>query len=76
MTLTSAQRSAIENGEPVRITIDGIDCIVLGADAYDTLGAAESLTHEELRGMLARSAEGSDWLDPAMDIYDDYDAHR
>jgi hypothetical protein len=37
---------------------------------------SDNLTHDELRGMLARSAEASDWLDPAMDIYDEYDKHR
>jgi hypothetical protein len=78
MTFTKEQREAIERKGSASMTIDGIDCVVLRADIYDKLESlwADDLTHEDLRAMLARSAEGSDWLDPAMDIYDEYDEHR
>lgn len=78
MTFTNAQREAVEKDGLVAITIDGIDYVVLRRDAYNRLKStlAEGLGHEDLRSMLGRSAENSDWLDPVMDIYDDYDNHR
>ncbi|HVA46886.1 MAG TPA: hypothetical protein VNH11_11015 [Pirellulales bacterium] len=78
MTLSKAQREAVETGGSVGMTIDGIDCVVVRADVYERLRAilADELSHDELRAVLARSAEGSDWLDPSMDIYDEYDKHR
>ena len=57
------------------VILSGIECVVLRADVYDRIRYVVSddvVSHDELRAMLARSAEGSDWLDPSMDIYDDY----
>jgi hypothetical protein len=34
------------------------------------------LAHADLRQLLAESADGSDWMSPEMDIYDEYDKHR
>ena len=78
MTFTKEQREAVERQGAIAITIDGIDCVVLRADLYDQVRAVlpDDLSHDELRAILARSAENSDWLDPSMDIYDDYDKHR
>jgi hypothetical protein len=78
MTFTREQREAVEASGVVPMTIEGIECVVLRADVYDKVRTvlSDGLTHEELRGTLARSAQGSDWLDPAMDIYDEYDKHR
>ena len=78
MTFTKEQREAIERAGSVALTIDGIECVVLRADLYNHVRSvlSDDLTHDELRAMLARSAEHSDWLDPSMDIYDDYDKHR
>jgi hypothetical protein len=78
MTFTKEQRETVEQGGSVPMNIEGIDCVVVRADVYEQVQAVLSngLTHEELRSMLARSAQGSEWLDPAMDIYDDYDRHR
>lgn len=75
MTFTQEQREAIEQAGSVAVSIDGIDCVVLRADVYDQVRAvlSDDLRHGDLRAMLARSAENSDWLDPSMDIYDDYD---
>jgi hypothetical protein len=33
-------------------------------------------TESELRSLLARSAEGNGWNEPAMEDYDDYEAKR
>lgn len=78
MTFTKEQREATERAGSLAVTIDGIECVVLRADLYNQVRAvlADDLTHDELRAMLARSAENSEWLDPSMDIYDDYDQHR
>ncbi|HET6880894.1 MAG TPA: hypothetical protein VFI31_12105 [Pirellulales bacterium] len=78
MTFTNEQREAVERAGSVALNIDGIDCVVLRADVYDQVRAvlSDDLSHDDLRTMLARSAENSDWLDPSMDIYDDYDTHR
>lgn len=78
MTFTKEEREAIEQAGSVAVTVDGIDCVVLRAEVYDRVRAVltNSLDHDELRAMLARSAENSDWLDPSMDIYDEYDKHR
>ncbi len=78
MTFSKEEREAIEQAGSVALTIDGIACIVLRAEIYDRVraGIANDLGHDELRAMLARSAEGSDWLDPSMDLYDEYDKHR
>ena len=78
MTLTADQRKAVEAGQKVALNIDGIECVLLRADLFAKVEAAvvDGLTHEELDAMLAISADGSDWMDPAMDIYDEYDKHR
>lgn len=74
MTLSKEERDAIEQSGSVALTVDGIRCVVLRADVYSAL--ANDVDHDELRAMLARSAQNGDWLDPSMDIYDDYDKHR
>lgn len=75
MTFTKEQREAVETSGAVPMTIDGIECVILRTDVYEKVCAVlpDELTHEELRKMLARFAQGSDWLDPQMDIYDEYD---
>jgi hypothetical protein len=78
MTFTREQREAIERAGSIAVTIDGIACVVLRADLYDQVRVVlgDGFSDDELRAMLARSAENSDWLDPSMDIYDEYDKQR
>jgi len=78
MSFTKEQRAAVESMGTVPMTIDGIDCVVLRADVFAKVRGAitDGLTHDELDALLAETAQGSDWLDPAMDIYDRYDEHR
>ena len=77
MTLTKEQREVVETGGTVPMTIEGIECVVLRADVFQKVRTVltDGLSHDELRAMLARSAHGSNWLDPAMDVYDEYDKH-
>ena len=78
MIFNKEQREAVEISGTVPMTIDGIECVVLRTDVYEKVRSVlpDGMTHKELQAMLARSAQGSDWLDPAMDIYDEYDKHR
>lgn len=78
MTFTQEQRSAVEVGGNVVMKIDGIDCAVLRADVFEKVREvlAEELSHDDLRATLARSFTSSDWNDPAMDIYNNYDQHK
>jgi hypothetical protein len=78
MTFTNEQRSAVQTIGTVPMNIDGIECVVVRADVFEKVQnvLSDGLSHDDLRAMLARSTPGSDWLDPAMDIYDEYDKHR
>ena len=77
MNLTEKQKLAVQNGEAVRIRDDELDCIVLRADVYDRVKQLlyddTDWTDEELRKMLARSADENGWNEPEMDAYDNYD---
>ena len=77
MNLTARQKSAVRNGEAVRVRHDGLDCVVLRADVYDRLKHVlyddSDSTDEELRRALAKSAEANGWNGPEMDAYDTYD---
>ena len=77
MNLTTRQKSAVRNGEAVRVRHEGLDCVVLRADVYDRLKHLlyddGDWTDEELRRRLATSAEANGWNEPEMDAYDQYD---
>jgi hypothetical protein len=77
MNLTARQKSAVRKGEAVRVREEELDCVVLRADVYDHLkhllyDDGES-SDEELRRLLAKSAEANGWNEPEMDAYDAYD---
>ncbi|HEY3963751.1 MAG TPA: hypothetical protein VGM05_04285 [Planctomycetaceae bacterium] len=79
MILTQEQRTIVERGGNVPITLDGIPCIVVREDVFESVRnvIGTELGHDELRALLARSTEGSDWTtDPSMDIYDEYDKQK
>jgi hypothetical protein len=77
MNLTAGQKSAVRSGEAVRIRDEELDCVVLRADVYDRLKHLlyddADWTDEELRRMLANSAEANGWNEPEMAAYDNYD---
>ncbi len=53
--------------------------VVVRADVYERirlLMEADDLSGEEKLSLLASSGERAGWQSPAMDDYDDYDAHR
>jgi len=77
LNLTARQKSAVRGGEAVRVREEELECVVLRADVYDRLKHlaydAGDCTDEELRRLLARSAEANGWNEPEMDAYDAYD---
>lgn len=77
MNLTAREKSAVRNGEAVRVQEDGLDYVVLRADVYDRLQHLfcddGEWTDEDLRRMLAKSADANGWNEPEMDDYDKYD---
>ena len=78
MNLTNDQRKSIESGEAVPVVIDHLACVILREDVFDRVRSLleEELNEEELRAIFARGIESSDWLDPVMDVYDEYDKHK
>lgn len=79
MKLTKEQSEAFSRGEEIPVDVEGTECVLVRKDIYakicDVLRTAGSneVTEEDLRKLLTRSCESSDWNDPAMDIYNDYD---
>ena len=77
MELSTGCVDAAKRGEAVRLVADGIELVILRADAYErvkNLLYDEGVwSKEELRGILARSSDANGWNDPAMDAYDNYD---
>ena len=77
MNLTARQKSAVRNGEAVWVRDEELDCVVLRADVYGRLKHLlyddGDWTAEELRRLLAESAEGNGWNEPEMDAYDAHD---
>ncbi|WP_417383562.1 hypothetical protein [Gimesia sp.] len=79
MKLTKEQSEAISRGEEIPVDVEGTECVLVRKDIYARIcgvlrtAGSDELTEEDLRRLLARSYESSDWNDPAMDIYNDYD---
>ncbi|HCO27389.1 MAG TPA: hypothetical protein DIT97_31935 [Gimesia maris] len=79
MKLTKEQAEAISRGEEIPVDVEGTECVLVRKDIYAKIsedvskGRSDELTEEDIRKLLARSYESSDWNDPAMDIYNDYD---
>lgn len=78
MSFTQEERATVEATGAVPMKIDGLECVVVRADLFKELRARmnDELTHDDLRAMLAASTDGSDWMSPEMDAYDQYDEHR
>jgi hypothetical protein len=77
--LTSKQRLELEEGRAVAV-IDpetAQSYVILRKEVYDRVRRLlyddSAATPDELRGMLARSAEANGWDEPGMDAYDRYD---
>ena len=77
MQLSEQQKAALRNGEAVRTHDKDLECVVMRADVYDRvkqlLYQDTDWTDDELRRMLAKSAEANGWNEAEMDAYDNYD---
>jgi hypothetical protein len=80
--LTPEQRRQLDAGLAVDVTDaeTAKPYVLLRKDVYDRVRRLlyddSDATPEELRGMLARSAEANGWEEPGMDAYDRYDEER
>ena len=79
--LTEEQRQELSESEPIAIDPSTKETYVLvRKNVYDRieglLTSDGEWTDDELRLVLARSAEANGWNEPGMDDYDRYDAHR
>ena len=81
MNLTQDQVQAIQSGQPVHLLEpqSNVDCVLVPASMYErvqSLFGDSPLSREEQLALLAESGKRAGWDDPAMDVYDDYDATR
>ncbi len=79
--LTEEQRQELSSAEPVAIDPSTKETYVLvRKSVYEHIKGLlyddGEWSDDELRLLLARSAEANGWNEPAMDDYDQYDANR
>jgi hypothetical protein len=80
--LTPEQRQQLDAGRAVDVTDPETaqPYVVLRKDVFDRVQRLlyddSEVTQDELRLMLARSAEANGWNEPGMDAYDRYDEER
>jgi len=72
MTLTDEQLRAAAKGDNVRFLVNGVEYVVVRSEVFDRVKDLLDPDQEELRAMLARSAEGNGWDEPGMEAYDSY----
>ena len=78
--LTHEQQQALANPNPVMIDPRTQEAYVLvRKDTFDRMKGLlyddGDLTHDDLRQLLARSAQANGWNEPGMEAYDNYDEH-
>ena len=73
MKLTREQQKVLASGGNVRLTVDGLDCVVLRSDIFERVSMilGEDWTHDEMRMALARASEANGWDEPEMSAYDE-----
>jgi hypothetical protein len=80
--LTEEQRLQLEDGKAVDVsdTKTTQPYVILRKDVYERVRQLlyddSDWTGDELRLMLARSAQDNGWDEPGMDAYDRYDEER
>jgi hypothetical protein len=81
--LSDEQRSAIEQhaGQPVYVidTVNETEYVIIPAEVYGRVRALLESDEFDVRETYAAQEQAlgkSGWDDPAMDAYDNYDAHR
>jgi hypothetical protein len=71
MEFTAQQLQAIDNGEPIQLSVEGRPCVLVPGSLYMQLRESLDDWHPQAmrRDMARMMAE--DWNDPAMSIYDE-----
>jgi hypothetical protein len=80
MNLSPDQVAAIKSGRSVNLLEpqSGTECVLMPAEVYQRVQAVFDdlpFSRDERLALLAESGRRAGWDDPAMDVYDDYDAH-
>lgn len=71
MQLSVDQAEALDKGEPVWLSVDNRDCVLLSRQAYEQVRALiEDWDPSTMRHHMARMMI-DDWGDPAMSVYDE-----
>jgi len=80
MNITQVQLNQAKSGQVVEITENGDEFVLIRRDVYERVKKVlyddSEPSENELRAIFARGIESSDWNDPAMDVYDEYDKHK
>jgi hypothetical protein len=80
--LTEQQRRRLQDGQAVGVTDPqtGESYVILPRQVYERVVGLlyddTKVGDDELRLLLARSAEANDWDEPGMEAYDRYDEER
>jgi hypothetical protein len=71
MEFTTQQLQAIDNGEPVPVSVEGRFCVLVPGKLYDQLREAIDDWHPRTMRHSMAQMMADDWNDPAMSAYDE-----
>jgi hypothetical protein len=75
MTFDPQQLAAAATPGGARLTVDGVEYVVVRSEIFDKYQSLLDADHEELRQRLAASFVANGWDEPGMDAYDSYPAN-
>ncbi len=67
--ITKEQLEAVESGEAVEVTVDGMKCVVIKKEMYESVRELIDDAHPRTMKKHLEKIMKEDWDDPAMDIY-------
>jgi hypothetical protein len=71
MELTSQQLQAIDSGQPVPISVEGRECVLLPEALFERLRDMVDDWHPAMMQRSIAQLMEEDWNDPAMSVYDE-----
>ena len=71
MNLTPDQIQSIDNGDPVRIIVDGRSCVLVSNSTYTQLQELIDQWHPATMHRNLSDVMADEWNDPAKSIYDE-----
>ena len=71
MNLSSDQFRLLADGNPVRVSEQGLECVVVRSDVYEQLqmAVAEEWTPDEMRRIAERTFDDADSAGPIPTVY-------